>query len=514
LIGITTTLAAFTTWKVLSPQSKDASTNSTLPLASMAPAQYNLTPHNIQAAQRELESLLGAQHVTTAQGELIQHSSTSWSTAPGGTADIANMIVYPSSTTDVSAIARICHARRLPMVGFSGGTSLEASLAMVTRGGVCIDFGRMDRVVGVHEDDMDVVVQPGVGYLELNEILAEHGLYFPPDPGPGAKIGGMVSQSCSGTNAYRYGTMRAWVLGLTVVLADGTVIKTRGRPRKSNAGYDLGQLIIGSEGTLGLITEISLKVTKKPENERVAVLRFANVHDAVGTAVRIVKEDMPVAAIELMDDNTMKAVNLAGHSSKAYPEGPHLFLKFAGPLVTVNHQIASAKKWAKENGCSNFELSSTSEEADSLWQARKTALWSLFSLKKHEDDVFLSSDAAVPVSRLADLIDYTHNIIEESGYVAACLGHVGDGNFHAGMFFPPEDSAKGKEVLHKVQQKAIEMGGTITGEHGIGYEYRDALEEELGAETVDAMRQIKKALDPLCLLNPDKVFRVKYQSQR
>jgi D-lactate dehydrogenase (cytochrome) len=403
-LPITAVLSSIGTYLVVSNIHKDDH-SSTLALANMSPAKYNLTLSNIQSAQRELEDLLGSQYVVTAQGELVQHSSTEWSTAPNGAKDIANMIVYPLSTSDVSAIAKICHARRLPMVAFSGGTSLEASLAMVTQGGVCIDFGRMDRIIGVHEDDMDVVVQPGVGYQELNTILGQRGLYFPPDPGPGAKIGGMVSQSCSGTNAYRYGTMRAWVLGMTVVLADGTVIKTRGRPRKSNAGYDLGQLIIGSEGTLGLVTEISLKVTKEPENERVAVLRFKNVHDAVGTAVRIVKEDMPVAAIELMDSNSMQAVNLAGYTTKAYPEGPHLFLKFAGPLITVNHQITSAKKWAKENECAQFELSSTSEEADSLWQARKTALWSLFSLKKHQDDAFLSSDAAVPVSRLADLID-------------------------------------------------------------------------------------------------------------
>jgi D-lactate dehydrogenase (cytochrome) len=410
-----------------SPNHGDNST-STLSLADMIPARYNLTDENIEAARDELSRLLTPERVITDIGALIAHSSTEWSPAPGGDSVRPHLIVTPESTEEVSAIAKICHRRRIPMIAFSGGTSLEGTLA-ATHGGVCIDFVRMKRIIAIHGQDMDVVVQPGVGYAELNEKLAEQNFFFPPDPGPGAQIGGMVSQGCSGTNAYRYGTMKDWVLGLTIVLADGTTIKTRHRPRKSSAGYNLTQLMVGSEGTLGIVTEASLKITKKPENVKVAIAAFPTTHKAVEVAVRIVQNDMPVAAMELLDDVTMRAVNQSGYCNRDYPQVPTLFLKFAGTSNSVQDQIKKVKEFSRDASCASFEVASDEMEAESLWQARKTALWSLMTLKNDPNDKFLSTDVAVPMSRLADIVEETHKRLQASGLIGSCLGHVGDGMF-------------------------------------------------------------------------------------
>jgi len=236
-------------WLIFKPECADSST---IKLEEMKCVTYNLQPKNLMDAQKELTELLGEDRIVFSVGERVARSSTEWSPAPGGSSDMCSFIVYPTSTEEVSAIAKICHARDIPMIPFSGGTSLEGTLACITKGGCCIDFRWMNKVVEVHQKDMDVVVQPGIGYQDLNALLEPQGLFFPPDPGPGAQIGGMISQGCSGTNAYRYGTVKDWVLGLTIVLADGTIVRTRGRPRKSSAGYNLTQLMVGSEGTLGI----------------------------------------------------------------------------------------------------------------------------------------------------------------------------------------------------------------------------------------------------------------------
>ena len=454
-----------------------------------------------------LVALLGEDGVSDDVETRIAHSSTEWSPAPNGDYDRPSLVVYPKTTQEVSMIAKICCTWQVPIIAFSGGTSLEATLA-AQNGEICIDFSRMNKVIELHKDDMDVIVQPGVGYDELNEQLAAHGLFFPPDPGPGAKIGGMVSQSCSGTNAYRYGTMKDWVLGLTVVLADGTIIKTRHRPRKSNAGYDLTRLFIGSEGTLGLITEASLRLTNKPENVQVAVAAFPSTHDAVSTATTLVQKGQPLAAIELLDNTTMRAVNHSGYTPQPYPEQATLFLKFSGSSTQVQEQIAAARASAQLSKCTSFTVSHTDEEATALWQARKTILWGMIALKRDPDDKFLSADAAVPISRLADIIEATKAKLDASGLIGFCVGHVGDGNFHASVLYGAEDREKAEGIIREVQRMGVDMGGTVTGEHGIGLIYRDALIYEVGQSTVDAMRRIKLALDPMCLLNPGKVFRL------
>jgi D-lactate dehydrogenase (cytochrome) len=401
---------------------------STMPLERMEGALYDLSENSLRQVEQQFTKLLGTYRVITNVGERIARSSTEWSTAPGGDLDRCSFIVLPKTTEEVSAIARICHESRIPMIAFSGGTSLEGTLASTTRGGCCIDFKLMNNIIQLHPKDMDVVVQPGVGYEELNRQLTAKGLFFPPDPGPGAQIGGMISQGCSGTNAYRYGTIKDWVLGLTVVMADGTIVKTRNRPRKSSAGYNLTQLMVGSEGTLGLITEASLKLTSAPKNVRVAVLAFPSSHAAVETAVEVVQNDMPVAAMELLCEVTMKAINQSGYCDKEYAETPTLFMKFSGhSQQAVQEQIIRVEAYAKKNFCQSFEFSKTDEEAASLWSARKTALWSLLAMKEKPEDKFISADAAVPISRLADIIKDTQKRLDTSGLIGSCLGHVGDG---------------------------------------------------------------------------------------
>ena len=477
--------------------------NSILPLDNLQAPWHNTTISNLQEAREEFVDLLGDNGVNDIHGELLAHSSTEWSPALKST-DHPALIVYPASTEDVSKIVKICHRRRIPITGFSGGTSLEGALA-ATFGGICVDFKMMDKILALHKRDMDVVVQPAVGWEALNVELAKDDLFFPPDPGPGAQIGGMVGTGCSGTNAYRYGTMKDWVISLTVVLADGTIIKTRHRPRKSTAGYDLGRLFVGSGGTLGLVTEAVLKITAKPKNVQVAVAAFPSSHNAVETVVKLVQHGVMVAAVEMLDAVTMKAINQSGFANREWSETPTLFFKFSGTSQGVQEDIALVKKWAKETGCTNFETSQNPTEIEALWSARKTALWSLLAMKRDSNDKFLSADVAVPLSRLADIIEETKEKIEESGLLGSTLGHVGDGtqppnlvrqsltrvgNFHTTVLYGEKDRQIAEGIIKTVQKRGIEMEGTVTGEHGIGLTFRDALNSELGDDTLAAMRTV------------------------
>ena len=287
----------------------------------------------------------------------------------------------------------------------------------------------MDKIIQLHKDDLDVVVQPAVGWQDLNEELAKDGLFFPPDPGPGAMIGGMVGTGCSGTNAYRFGTMKDWVISLTVVLADGTVIKTRQRPRKSSAGYDLTRIFIGSEGTLGLITEATLKVTVKPKNSSVAVATFPSIREAAQCVGKIVDDGVPIAAVELLDDMQMRCINESGTTSRQWKEAPTLFFKFSGTTSGVKEQINTVQKLAKTTGSKSFDFARTGEERDELWSARKESLWSVMAKKKEGDHVW-TTDVAVPMSRLPDIIEQTKEDLTKSGLLGTIVGHVGDGNFH------------------------------------------------------------------------------------
>lgn len=404
------------------------STSSTSSLVQSIQPQHDRSRSNLQDAIIDIVAIVGDENVSTTEDELLSHSNSAWSTYTQNKFK-PYLIVFPFSTEEVSAIMKICHRRKIPVTGYSGGTSLEGHYAP-TRGGICIDFSRMDKIVKLHEKDLDVVVQPGLGWEDLNEELAKSSLFFPPDPGPGAQIGGMVGTGCSGTNAYRYGTMRDWVLSLTVVLADGTIIKTRQRPRKSSAGYDLSKLFVGSEGTLGLVTEAVLKVTPLPQTTSVAVASFPSIRAAADCVGKVVADGVPIAAIEILDDKQMYCINKANMTDRTWPELPTLFFKFAGTATAVKEQISILQQMAERTGCQTFEFAKNKDEQVKLWSARKAALWSVMALRRDESDHVWTGDVAVPISRLPDIIEETKKDLDQSGLMATIVGHVGDGNFH------------------------------------------------------------------------------------
>ncbi|KAL9066763.1 MAG: hypothetical protein Q9161_007352 [Pseudevernia consocians] len=482
---------------------------STAPLTSMDPKgpKHNTSPTNLEACWTDMISVVGKEHVSTEEGDLQSHSGSDWSSYTTKDSERPFMIVSPSTTEEVSKIMKVCHMRNIPVTAYSGGTSLEGHFS-ATRGGICVDFSRMDKILKLHKDDLDVIVQPALGWELLNEELGKEGLFFPPDPGPGAMIGGMVGTGCSGTNAYRYGTMRDWVLSLTVVLADGTVIKTRQRPRKSSAGYDLTRMFIGSEGTLGLVTEATLKVTVKPKHESVAVTSFGTIRQAAECVSRVVGEGVPIAAVEILDDVQMRCINESGSTSRAWKEVPTLFFKFSGTQSAVKESIGLVQKLAKSKGSKSFDFAKDADEAAELWSARKEALWSVMAKRRDESDHVWTTDVAVPISRLPDIIEETKEDMASSGLLAAMVGHVGDGNFHAILLFNDKERKTAEEVVHRMVKRAVEMEGTVTGEHGVGLIKRDYLAHEMGETTVDAMRKLKQAFDPFCLLNCDKIVRV------
>ena len=405
------------------------STASTTPLGLSEPPRHDTSTSNMQAAWGDFVEIVGEDNVSTTEGDLQSHSGSEWSSYTTKDTERPFLIVYPSTTDEVSKVAKICHDRKIPITGYSGGTSLEGHYS-ATRNGICVDFGRMDKILELHKDDLDVIVQPGLGWELLNEELAKEGLFFPPDPGPGAMIGGMVGTGCSGTNAYHYGTMREWVVSLTVVLADGTVIKTRQRPRKSSAGYDLTRMFIGSEGTLGLVTEATLKLTVTPKSSSVAVASFPTVRDAAECVSRIVGEGVPIAAVEILDDVQMRCINEAGSTSRQWKEVPTLFFKFSGTPSGVKEHIGIVQKLAKSNGSKSFEFAKDKDEAAELWSARKEALWSVMAKRRDESDHVWTTDVAVPISRLPDIIEQTKEDMSSCGLLASIVGHVGDGNFH------------------------------------------------------------------------------------
>ena len=383
---------------------------------------------------------------------------------------------------------KVCHKRKIPATALSGGTSLEGHFAP-TRGGICIDLGRMDKILDFHPQDLDITVQPALGWEDLNEHLHEHNMFFPPDPGPGAKIGGMIGTGCSGTNAFRFGTMREWVVSLTIVLADGTVIKTRRRPRKSSAGYNLTQIFIGSEGTLGICTEATLKVTILPQNQSVGVATFPSIHHAAVCVSKVVASGTPVNGMEILDDVQMRVINESGTTSRKWDEAATLFFKFAGTKNGVKDQIDLVRKLAKESKNINFQFARDADEAAELWSARKEALWSVMA-KRREGDKVWTTDVAVPISQLPDIIQETKDELVKSGLLGGIVGHVGDGNFHTILLYNESEQKIANDVVHFMVNRAIEMEGTITGEHGVGLKKRDNLLEELGEDTVNAMRKV------------------------
>ncbi|KAL6698399.1 hypothetical protein J3F84DRAFT_271912 [Trichoderma pleuroticola] len=453
--------------------------------------------------------------ISTDPDDLHAHGYSSWSSVNPDELPVA--VAYPRDTEQVATIVRVCHRHRVPVIPFSGGTSLEGNFS-APYGGVSIDFAYMNNIIQVNKDDMDVVVQPSVGWRDLNEELAKQGtgLFFPVDPGPTAKIGGMIGTNCSGTNAVRYGTMKDWVINLTVVLSDGRIIKTRRRPRKSSAGYNLNSLFVGSEGTLGIVTEATLKLAVVPEQTSVAVVNFPSIRHAASAAASVMQAAIPVQCLEIMDEVQMRVVNLSGFTSpRVWVEKPTLFFKFAGTNASVQEHIKLVEKITDANKGGDFEFAKDKQEQELLWSARKESLWSMLALRKEGEDVW-STDVAVPFSRLADIIEVSKKEMDELGLFASILGHIGDGNFHESIMYNKENEserAKVEACVKNMVRLAIEMEGTCTGEHGVGWGKKESLLWEVGSETVGVMAAIKKSLDPRWILNPGKIMDVPWERQ-
>ena len=416
-------------------------------------------------------------------------------------------VVFPESLDEVREIVRFCAARRVPMIPFGTGTSLEGHVAAL-HGGVCIDLARMNRVLEVNDADLDCLVEPGVTRKQLNVHLRDTGLFFPIDPGADASLGGMAATRASGTNAVRYGTMRENVLGLTVVLASGEVIRTGGRARKSSAGYDLTRLFVGSEGTLGVITAIRLRLQGIPEAISSAVCPFADIEGAVTTVIATIQSGIPVARIELLDEVQMQAcIDFSG--LEGYAAAPTLFFEFHGTRGGVEEQAERVRDLAAGSGGGDFRWATRTEDRSRLWQARHDAYYAAMSLRPGSKGYV--TDVCVPISRLAECIAQTKRLIQENELIAPLVGHVGDGNFHLSILVDPDDEdeiARAKRVSGRMVEQALACGGTCTGEHGVGFGKMGYLVAEHGVGTVEAMRAIKRALDPDNLMNPGKIVQI------
>ena len=413
-------------------------------------------------------------------------------------------VVFAESTEEVAATVKLCQAHRIPVIAYGAGSSVEGHLLAV-HGGISIDLSGMNRVVATHSEDLDATVQAGVTRKQLNEALKGTGLFFPIDPGADASLGGMAATRASGTNAVRYGTMRENVLGMTVVLADGRIIKAGGRARKSSAGYDLTRLFVGSEGTLGIITELTVKLYPIPEAISSAVCAFASVDAAVDTVIQTIQLGVPVARIELLDTLTLSAVNR--YSKTALKELPTLFFEFHGSPAAVEEQAQLVQEIADGFGGQNFEWATRPEDRSRLWQARHDAYFACLQLKP--GCRAFPTDVCVPISRLAGCIHATNEDIARVSIPIALFGHVGDGNFHL-VVLVDTDSAREMEeaewINERVVERALTMEGTCTGEHGVGLGKARFLVREHGAGAVDVMRALKTALDPDNLLNPGKIL--------
>jgi len=413
-------------------------------------------------------------------------------------------VIYPQSTEEVQDVVRICAAHRLPIIPFGQGSSLEGHVN-APQGGVSIDFRDMSGVLAVHAEDLDCVVQPGITRKALNEYLRDQGVFFPIDPGANASLGGMASTRCSGTNAVRYGTMKDNVLALKVVKADGELMQTARRAKKSSAGYDLTRLIVGAEGTLGVITELTLKLAGIPEAISGGICPFPSVEACCNAAIMTIQSGIPVARIELLDALQVRAVNL--YSKLALAETPMLFLEFHGTAAGVAEQSERFGEIARELGGGPFQWTTHPEERTRLWEARHNAALSTFTLRPGAK--MIPTDVCVPISRLAECVAETQRDIAESRLIAPIVGHVGDGNFHLTLLVDtdsPDEVAIAQAFNERLVERALAMDGTCTGEHGVGQGKVKYLETEHGLPALEAMRAVKRALDPDDIMNPGKIL--------
>ena len=470
-----------------------------------APLPSHLLPHirqrDIPAVFLDaLKARFGA-NCSTAQVIREQHGrdESAFTTVPPPAA-----VVFAESSQDVADALKLCAQYKVPVIPFGVGSSLEGHLLAV-EGGISIDVSRMNKILSINPEDLTVTVQAGVCRKALNDEIKSTGLFFPIDPGADATIGGMSATRASGTNAVRYGTMRENVLALEVVTAQGDVIRTGTRAKKSSAGYDLTRLMVGSEGTLGIMTEITLRLYPIPETIQAALCSFPSIRDAVATVIQMIQLGVPIARVELIDDNTVRMVN--AHSKTTLREEPTLMMEFHGSPAGVAEQIETVQELARDNGGQAFEWASTPEERTRLWTARHNAYFA--AIQSKPGCRAISTDTCVPISRLADALLDSVDEADASGIPYFLVGHVGDGNFHFGYLIDPDNPAEfaqAEQLNHSLVHRTLRLGGTCSGEHGIGLHKQDFLRAEAGDGAVQMMRTIKHALDPLNIMNPGKIF--------
>jgi D-lactate dehydrogenase (cytochrome) len=458
------------------------------------PREKNLSP----AVLAELEALLGERVSTSAA--VREHHGKDESYFPYALPDV---VVFVASTEEVRDVVNICRRHGVPMIPYGVGTSLEGHILAV-HGGVCIDLSRMNQVLAVHEEDLDAVVQAGVTRKQLNEYIKHTGLFFPVDPGADATIGGMAATRASGTNAVRYGTMRENVLSMKVVLADGRIIQTSRRSKKSAAGYDLTRLFVGSEGTLGIITEVTVRLYPVQEAMSAAVCAFDSVDGCTRTVIQTIQAGIPVARCDIVCDKTVAAINK--FKKTGYRVAPTVFFEFHGTKSSVVEQAEAVQAIAREHGGMDFVWATRPEERTQLWQARHDAYFACLQIRPGSRAV--STDVCVPISRLAECVHETMEDVKSYIAPVPLLGHIGDGNFHL-MFLvdpaKPEETELAKSFNKRLIERALRLEGTCTGEHGVGMGKIGSMRMELGDEVLDIMRDIKKVLDPDNLMNPGKV---------
>ena len=446
----------------------------------------------------ELKVLLG-DRVSTSHA-VREHHGKDESYFPYALPDV---VVFAKTTEEVRDIVNICRAHRVPMIPYGVGTSLEGHILAV-KGGVCIDLSQMNQVLQVHESDLDAVVQAGVTRKQLNEHIKHTGLFFPVDPGADATLGGMAATRASGTNAVRYGTMRENVLSLKVVLADGRIIQTSRRAKKSAAGYDLTRLFVGSEGTLGIITEVTVRLYPVQEAMSAAVCAFESVDGCTNTVIQTIQAGVPIARCDIVCEKTVDAINK--YKKTSYRVAPTVFFEFHGTKTSVVEQAETVQAIAKENGGKDFVWATKPEERTQLWQARHDAYFACLQMKPGVRAV--STDVCVPISRLAECVAETMEDVKDYINPVPLLGHIGDGNFHLMLMVDPdkpEETELAKTFNKRLVERALKMEGTCTGEHGVGMGKMGSMRMELGDDVMDLMRDIKKVFDPEGLMNPGKV---------
>ncbi len=459
------------------------------------------TPTRAEQILHALQAIVGPEHATIAQAHRAQHSRDQSSHPP----HLPDAVVWPESTEQVSAILRYANQHRIPVVGWGAGTSIEGNPIPV-HGGIVVDFRRMDRILAIHAEDFQVTVQPGVLYKDMNQVLARYGLFFAPDPGANASIGGMIANNAAGIRTVKYGATRDNVLRLEVVLANGDVIRTGSRSVKQSAGYDLTHLFIGSEGTLGLVTEATLKLAPLPEHFSAVTVAFPDVETAAQAVFEIIGANLGPAALELLDAQSVAILNQeAGFDLTV---APNLFMEFNGASeAAVNELLGMAEAICRDLGCLDFRAGLGREARNRLWQARHHLFETL--VRHYAGLTYLLTDVAVPISNYPKLVAQANRLAQELGLNVSYIGHAGDGNLHTAVFFPPDDQETRRKVETFDDQLvlfALELDGTCTGEHGVGIGKAKYLPLEYGPTTVEVMRQIKRLLDPKGILNPGKVL--------